>query len=228
MTTSKTFVATGVRSGCRTAGSIALSLTVISLMPACIGEQIKKKTALVLPKADLAFEVAESKNNNGRGNGLGLAIVTSLARAASTPGSERPWGPDMPSDEDSNQDPNNDPTVGLRLRAGMHCRTRLGDKVTVLGTDGNRVLVGFSRDHYIYGGSQEGPALLPIVSGGGLDFTQITAAPACLNNTKLWIEREVFIALQASPAVKHMVKKKAKGSASAEDKEAVRRAMAGN
>jgi hypothetical protein len=199
-------------------GATALLLTFISLASACLGQPIKKRTRLVLPTDQMAFEVAQAKNNAGAGNGAAMAILTGVALGLSAYGGTP--APDLPApvdhSDDPNWDPNLDPTTPLSLEVGMRCRTRVMDKVTVLSTDTNRVLVEVSRDHYSYPGPDQGTAVLPTVAETGLDFAQIDNTPACLNKTRLWMETSVFVALRSlvPPEVKKAVKGNAKGKAS--------------
>jgi hypothetical protein len=194
------------------AGAVTLLLTLISLAPAGLGQDIKKKTQLILSNDQMAFEVAETKKNAGRGNSTATAIFTGVAMGLASYGGGPV--PDLPEpvdhSDDPNWDPNTDDTTPLNLDPGMSCRTRAMDKVTVVKTDGERVLVEVSRDHYIYPGPQAGPAVTATVSDAGLEFAPVDNTPECLSKTKLWIGRDVFLALQAvaPPEVKKAVKAK--------------------
>jgi hypothetical protein len=194
------------------AGVVALLLTLLSLAPVGLGQEIKKKTQLILSNDQLAFEVAETKKNAGRGNSAATAILTGVALGLTAYGGGPV--PDLPDpvdhSDDPNWDPNTDDTTPLNLDPGMSCRTRAMDKATVVKADGERILVEVSRDHYIYPGPQTGPAVTATVSDEGLEFAPVDNAPECLNKTKLWIGRDVFLALQAvaPPEVKKAVKAK--------------------
>jgi len=169
-----------------------LVVSLLSLAVACLGQQIKKKTELVFAQDKMAFEVAEAKNNSGNGNGTGINILRGIAASGGNP-------VPLPEDhsDDPNWDPNTDGTMPLKLAVGTRCYSRKGATATVLRVDGTRVLVEVSRDHYFYTGPQRGPAVIPAVASGSLTFNLIDGTPACLNKIKLWIDHDVFIALQA-------------------------------
>jgi hypothetical protein len=201
------FVKRPATSGSTNASSIGFVLLLLSLAPACLSQQIKKKTELVFAKDKMAFEVAESKTNSGLGQSTGSSILKGIAAANGNPVPEP-----IDHTDDPNWDFNLDPTMPLTLSAGMRCYSRTGDKAIVLRVDGIRVLVEVNRPHYFYRGPQEGTALLAAVETGALVFKEIDNTPACLNKIKLWIDRDVFLALQSRP-----VATKAKGRAAEGD-----------
>jgi hypothetical protein len=203
------------------AASIGFALVLLCLTGARMpGQQIKKKTELIFAKDRLAFEVAEAKSNSGQGNGTGINILRGISAAEGNP-------VPMPEDHsgDPDWDPNTDATVGLSLHAGMRCYARARDTATVLGTDGTRVLVEVSRPHYFYIGPRRGPALFPVAAAGTTTFQDLDDIPACLNKIRLWIDHDVFVALQGLPPAPSKASKKMKTKDDASDKEAVRRAL---
>jgi hypothetical protein len=71
------------------------------------------------------------------------------------------------------------------------------DRLVVLGNDQGRLLVELQGRHY--GGPQYEFLLNPVMTNGTLDFEEgkLGLGRACLDKMKLWIGRDVFVALKA-------------------------------
>ena len=205
---------------------IPLSVLMAVAFPG-LAQEIKKKTELATKKQWLAFPVAERKEDKGRG--AGTAFVKGIA--AGPNGAINGVGvPDEPDHSDNpDYNPAFDPAVGLSLRAGMRCYTQLGDKMVVLGADGNRILVELDRANPRYMGSRELTAHAPAITNGALTFTDVENTPVCLQQVKLWIDHDVFVALQSLSMPPKRSKKNPKSTTkdgdSADDQDAVRRAL---
>jgi hypothetical protein len=167
-------------------------------IPVSSAQEIKKQTELRCPKDGIALMVAEKKSVKGDGNGFGGSLLKAAQGAAGAYNQAKLNLPPLPEDTpDPDRDYNSDATTGLYLAPRTFCYLNARDKMVVIGKDQDRVLVEV-RDKP-YGGPQRYPSFAVAVSGGSLDFRDAGETPACLNKTKLWIERDVFLRLEALP-----------------------------
>ena len=125
---------------------------------------------------------------------------------------------------DDGQDRNYDSSLGWTVMQGTKCHVDTRNKFVVLGNDGARVLVEL-RNRPCSGPELIDDLIDPVISNGTLDFQPDPgrAHPACLNKMKLWVDRDVFVALQAldvPPDPRAVAKQK-----NAENKSAVQRAL---
>jgi len=154
------------------------------------GNEIKKQTQLICPNDRMALMVAEAKSTRGDGHGLGANLIKGAAEARGIP-----VPAELPPDPD--QDDNEDYTKSSYLAARSLCHLSAGDKIVVIGIDGEKVLVEVRGKSYL--GRRVYPTTSPEMSGGSLIYREAGEQPACLNRTKLWIERNVFVVLKQLP-----------------------------
>jgi len=190
-------------------------------------QNVKKNTVLIVPRNKIALIAAETKNVRGVGNGFGSQILKGVAASSG----KLPPDANAPADDAAadGEALNNDAAIGSFVTQGDPCYVDVRNKLVVLGNDRDRVLVEL-RDKP-YGGPQlvrSGDVFNPTTSNGALELQSREAVPpwvirACLNKMKLWIDRDVFVALQTldvPPDPKTIAKQKDE-----ENKTAVQRAL---